>query len=103
MGRFHSALGLAYAGMGRKVEAIAEGRKAVEVTPRSADALDHTDAVADLARIYVRVGEPDAAMDQIEYLGTIPSYYSAGGYRTLPDWAPLRGNPRFERFLASGK
>ena len=103
VGRLHSALGLAYAGLGRKVEAVAEGRRALELTPRSADALDHTVAVADLSRIYVRVGDLDAAMDQLEYLDTIPSYFALNGYRVFPDWAPLRGNARFQRLLASGR
>jgi len=36
--RLHSALGIAYAGLGRKHEAIQEGEKAVELLPASNEA-----------------------------------------------------------------
>jgi serine/threonine protein kinase/tetratricopeptide (TPR) repeat protein len=101
VGEFHSLLGRAYAGLGRKVDAVQEGRKGLALTPRSADAFDHTLRVWQLALIYVRVGEPDSAMDQIEYLNTIPSYFAVNGYRVWHVWDPLRNNPRFQRFLAS--
>ena len=37
--RIHSALGIAYAGLGRKEEAIREGKRGVELYPVSKDAL----------------------------------------------------------------
>jgi tetratricopeptide (TPR) repeat protein len=103
VGRFHTDLGLAYAGLGRKTEAVAEGRKALTLTPRSADALDHFVVVSDLSKIYVVTGDLDGAMDQIEYLDTIPSWFSLTAYRVFHDWDPLRANTRFQRLLARGR
>jgi serine/threonine-protein kinase len=100
---FHSSLGTAYAGLGYKPEAIREARRGLELMPLTRDAFDHTSRVYELARVYVMVGEPDSAMDQIEHLATIPSWYAVNSYRYLPDWDPLRNNARFQRFLAAGK
>jgi tetratricopeptide (TPR) repeat protein len=100
---FHTGLGTAYAGLGRRSEAIKEARRGVELRPITRDALDHTLRVWELARVYAMVGEQEAAMDQIEYLATIPSWYSMNSYRYWPEWAPLRSNPRFQRFLAGRK
>lgn len=61
--RFHSELGVVYAGFGRTEDAIREGRKAVQLLPVSKDAYDGTDWLAYLARIYVMVGEYDAAIE----------------------------------------
>ncbi len=98
--RYHRNLGLAYAGLGRKPDAIREGRRSMELVPRARDAFEHTLRVNDLATIHVMVGEADAALDQIEYLATIPSYFAANAYRFFPDWEPLRSNPRFQRLIA---
>jgi serine/threonine-protein kinase len=98
--RIHRWLGIVYAGLGRKEEAIREGKLAVELYPLSKDAYWGTDFVLDLAQIYVRVGEYDAALDQIEYLLSIPSYtLSVPLLRVDPQWDPLRDHPRFKRLL----
>ncbi len=54
-----------------------------------------------LARIYVLVGEPEKALDQLEVLLKIPYELSPGWLRIDPNFASLRGNPRFDR-LANG-
>ena len=54
----------------------------------------------DLAEIYVRTEEYDAALDQLEYLLSIPCPVSIPLLRVDPLYAPLRGNPRFERLVA---
>jgi TolB-like protein/tRNA A-37 threonylcarbamoyl transferase component Bud32 len=99
---YHVALGLAYAGLGRKEEAIREGEEAVRMVPISRDALVGAELVGFLPEIYVMCGEYEAAIDQIETALSVPSFVSAGVLRVDPIWDPLRTNPRFRR-LAEGK
>jgi len=96
---FHSFLGLAYAGLGRKEEAVHEGKIAVELYPVSKDALNGPDYVYSLAEIYVMVGEYDAAIDQIEYLLSIPCLFSIPLLQIDPTWDPLRDHPRYQKLL----
>lgn len=99
----HMDLALAYAGLGRKDEAIREGRHAVAARPISLDHYLGPHIVSRLAEIYVMVGENEAAIDQLaialplsgDYNVTVPVL------RVDPIWAPLRGNPRFEALLNS--
>ena len=86
----HSLLGIAYAGLGRKEEAIREGKRAVELLPVSKDAIWGPGLIENLAFIYVLVGEQNAALDQIEYLLSIPSELSVPLLRIDPRWDPLR-------------
>jgi tetratricopeptide (TPR) repeat protein len=101
--RFHSALGIAYAGLGRKEDAIREGKLGVELLPVSKEAYRGTYRVESLARIYAMVGEFDAAIDQIEYLLLIPSELSIPLLRLDPAWNPLRDHPRFKKLVEAGK
>jgi tetratricopeptide (TPR) repeat protein len=101
--RFRSALGIAYAGLGRKEDAIREGMKGVELLPVTKEAIRGYYRRADLARIYVMVGEYDLAMEQIEYLLSIPGDLTKHSLRLHPAWAPLRDYPRFKKLLESSK
>ncbi|MCX5753047.1 MAG: hypothetical protein NTW97_05300, partial [Candidatus Krumholzibacteria bacterium] len=98
---YNSALGLAYAGLGRKKEAIREGEEAVRMMPLSRDAIVGEQVLRLLAEIYVMCGEYEAAIDQIETLLSVPGYTSAAMLRVDPIWDPIRSNPRFRR-LAEG-
>jgi serine/threonine-protein kinase len=98
--RYRSALGIAYAGLGRKEEAIREGELAVELLPMSKEAFRGAYRVEDLARIYTMVGEYDAAIDQLEILLAVPSPMSVPMLRLEPTWNPLRDHPRFQALLA---
>jgi serine/threonine-protein kinase len=97
--RFHSSLGITYAGLGRKQDAIREGRLGVELLPVAKDAGRGAFRVEDLARIYVMVGEHDGAIDQIEYLLSVPGEMSIPLLRLDPAWDPLREHPRFKKLL----
>jgi len=101
--RFHSSLGIAYAGLGRKEDAIREGKLGVEQLPVTKEAMRGLYRVEDLARIYVMVGEFDAAIDHIEYLLSIPGYISIPLLRLDPTWNPLRDHPRFQKLIEVGK
>ena len=99
--RLHISLGLVYAGLGRKQEAIREGRLAVEQVPMSKDYFIGKYFREYLARIYTMVGEDEAAIDQLEFLLSSQSgmLISHALLRADPMWDPLRGNPRFEKLL----
>ncbi|MFW6085356.1 MAG: tetratricopeptide repeat protein, partial [Gemmatimonadota bacterium] len=95
-----SALGVAYAGLGRTREAVRYGERAVEIQPVSDDAFYGPRRIASLADIYVMVGEYEAALDRLEYLLSIPSLKSANLLRVDPFYDPLRDHPRFQALLA---
>ena len=95
----HTALGVAYAGLGRKEEAIREGKRAVELYPISADAFDGPALIENLALIYTIVGEHDAALEQIDHLLSIPSGLSVGLLELDPSWDPLRKHPRYQEIV----
>jgi tetratricopeptide (TPR) repeat protein len=101
-GQRHVFRGLALAYLGRKDEAIAEGKRGVALWPISRDAYFGAYTQHQLVRIYLLVGEPEKALDQLEPLLKMPYYLSPGWLRIDPSFAPLKGNPRFER-LISGK
>jgi len=101
--RLHSTLGIAYAGLGRREDAIREGKIGVNLLPITKEAMRGYVRAWDLARIYVMVGEFDLAIDQIELLLSKPGELSIPLLRLEPAWAPLRDHPRFKKLLAGGK
>jgi serine/threonine-protein kinase len=92
-------LALAYAGLGRKEEAIQQARKAVELASATPDALNGPAFLEHLAEVYARVGETEAAIEQLEELLTIPCTLSPHLLRIEPRWDPLRGEAGFEALL----
>ena len=99
--RLYSALGIAYAGLGRVEEAIRAGERGVDLLPVEKDAIRGLDRVEDLARILTMTGQHDAAIDQIEYLLAAPGDLSVARLRIDRTWDPLRGHPRFQALLAN--
>jgi eukaryotic-like serine/threonine-protein kinase len=95
----HVLLGLALAYLGHKVEAIREGERGVALLPISRDAFTGAYLQHQLARIYLLVGEPEKALDHLEPLLKIPYYLSPGWLKIDPNFAPLRGNPRFQQLV----
>jgi len=95
----HSSHALALAYLGRKTEAIAEGELAAALWPVAKAALNGAQMQENLARIYVLVGENERALDRLESLLKIPYDFSPGLLHLDPTYAPLRGNPRFEKLV----
>jgi TolB-like protein/Tfp pilus assembly protein PilF len=102
----HANLGLLYAFMGRKEEAIREGRRAVELKPESVDALDGVLMNCYLALIYARSGETDLAFPLLERLLKMPGAVDSSNYSVTVndlkyrgDWDPIRNDPRFQKLL----
>jgi TolB-like protein/Flp pilus assembly protein TadD len=90
-------LGLVQAQRGHKNEAIAAGRRAVELLPISRDAFDGPLIALKLAVIYAQVGEADRALDLLADLIQRPNGPTPGTLRVEPEWDPLRSDPRFEK------
>ena len=97
--RYHAALGLALAGLGRKEEAVRSGLHAVELLPIEREAWRGAVLEESLAAIYASVGEEDAAIDRLEKLLARPSQLSSALLKADPIWKSLRGNPRFQKLI----
>jgi hypothetical protein len=54
-----------------------------------------------LARIYILTGNQNKAIDALEPLLRTPYFLSPAWLRIDPNFAPLKGNPRFERLIAA--
>jgi tetratricopeptide (TPR) repeat protein len=94
-------LGLIDAGLGRREEALREGRHAVELIPVGKDSLVGPTMIKYLALIAAWVGDKDLACEQLAVAVRPPSTISYGQLKLLPFWDPLRGDPRFEAIVAS--
>jgi TolB-like protein/DNA-binding winged helix-turn-helix (wHTH) protein/Tfp pilus assembly protein PilF len=97
----HLALGFAYAGLGRKAEAVAEGERAVALMPITKDVLTGAGMLACQAQLYVRVGQPDQAIALIDRVLSMPTggILSSALLKLDPSWDPLRDDPRFKALL----
>jgi hypothetical protein len=94
-------LGLIDAGLGRKGEALQEGQRALELTPMAKDYLDTADVLYFYAVICAWTGERNLTIEQLETLAKIPAGITYGDIRLNPYWDSLRGDPRFEKIVAS--
>jgi TolB-like protein/Flp pilus assembly protein TadD len=94
-------LGLIDAGLGRKEEALSEGRRAVELLPVEKDAINGIAMVKYLAMIAAWAGDKDLACEQLAVAIRPPSRLTYGQLKLLPFWDPVRGDPRFEKIVAS--
>jgi len=95
-------LGLIDAALGRKDEAMREGRRAVELLPVEKDSINGQLMIAYLAMIAAWAGDKNLACEQLAIAVRPPSTVSYGQLKLLPFWDPLRGDPRFEKIVASG-
>ncbi len=105
----HAELGLLYAYMQRKDDAIREARRAVELEPESQNAFHGANHAASLALVYALVGEPDQAITLIERLlftpgpvecSDFPNNITLADLRLRWEWDALRSDPRFQKILA---
>jgi serine/threonine-protein kinase len=94
-------LGMADAALGNKEDAIREGRRAVELVPVSKNAIEGALLIRYLAVIYAWTGAKDRALERLDEAAKLPSYLSYGELLLHPRWDPLRGDPRFDKTVAS--
>ena len=94
-------LGLIDAALGRKEEALREGWRAVELLPVEKDATNGTRVIGVLAIIAAWVGDNDLACEQLAIVNHSRNEISYGELKLEPFWDPLRGEPCFEKIVAS--
>jgi eukaryotic-like serine/threonine-protein kinase len=100
-GQLHALYGLALAYLGRKADAVREGELGLELLPPSKHSTLGPYVQHQLVRIYLLVGNPEKALNQLEPLLKIPYLLSPGWLRIDPSFDPLRGDSRFQRLLKS--
>jgi serine/threonine protein kinase/tetratricopeptide (TPR) repeat protein len=96
-----SVLGLIDAALGRKEDALREGRRALELSPPEKDSLDAADVLYYFAVICAWVGERDLAIEQLQASAKLPAGVSYAEICLDRHWDPLRGDARFEKIVAS--
>jgi TolB-like protein/Flp pilus assembly protein TadD len=96
-----SVLGSIDAALGRKEEALREGQRAVELLPVEKEPTDGRRMIVGLARTAAWVGDNDLACEQLAVAVRRPSELSYGQLKLYPWWDPLRGDPCFEKIVAS--
>jgi serine/threonine protein kinase/tetratricopeptide (TPR) repeat protein len=99
----HAALAEAYAGLGRRDEALESARQATTLLPENSDAYRGPAMTAGLALVLAWTGDVDKAAELLEHLLSIPSQVTVAELRYDPHWDPLRGNPRFQALIADPK
>jgi len=96
-------LGLIDAALGRKEEALREGRRAIELLPVEKDSMNGSQMLVYFAMIAAWADEKDTALQYLAVNGQSSGGYTVATYgalRLLPFWDPLRGDPRFEKIVA---
>ena len=100
-GLLRGILCLINAGLGRREESLAEGRRAVELRPIAKDAVDGPVALTRQAMAYAWLGDNDPAIEQLAYLAQIPGGPEYGQLKFDPAWATLRGDTRFIKIITA--
>ncbi len=96
-----SILGMIDGALGRKADAIREGKRAVEMLPLEKDSINGPLAIEFLAVTYAWTGETDLALETLKRAASVPGYVTYGELRLHPFWDSLRGDPRFDQIVAS--
>jgi TolB-like protein/Flp pilus assembly protein TadD len=98
-----SAVGMIDAALGRKEDALREGRRAVELLPVTKDVMTGSELLRNLALIYAWTGEKELALDQIAAALQGPGHITYGQLRLHPWWDAIREDPRFNKLVEEAK
>jgi TolB-like protein/Flp pilus assembly protein TadD len=94
------ALGLIDAGLGRKEDALREGRRAMELLPVTKDSVNGALMIKLFALLCAWVGEKDLAFEHLTKAAQLPGHLHYGELQLHPIWDPLRGDARFDKIVA---
>ena len=94
-------LGLIDAGLGKKEEALNEGRRAMELGSSVKNSFTEPYVKMCFAISCAWTNERELALGQLEAFTKNPGYHTYGNLRLSPLWDPLRGDPRFEKIVNS--
>jgi len=98
-----SVLGMIDAALGRKEDAIREGRRAIELLPVTKDVMTGSELLRNLALIYAWTGEKELALNQIAAALQGPGHITYGQLRLHPWWDAIRDDPRFDKLVEEAK
>ena len=106
-GTRRAQLGLLYAFLGRKEDALREGHRAMELKPITHDVIEGAVVEDFYTLTCVRLGKTDEGITRIERLLTTPfavdyadESITLSDLRQRWEWDPLRNDPRFQKILA---
>src|SRR5438477_5607725 len=98
-----SVIGMIDAALGRKEDALREGRRAVELLPVTKDVMTGSELLRNLALIYAWTGEKELALNQIAAALQGPGHITYGQLRLHPWWDAIRQDPRFDKLVEEAK
>ena len=98
-----SVIGMIDAALGRKEDALREGRRAVELLPVTKDVMTGSELLRNLALIYAWTGEKELALNQVAAALQGPGHITYGQLRLHPWWDTLREDPRFDKLVEEAK
>ncbi|MEW5796691.1 MAG: protein kinase [Candidatus Zixiibacteriota bacterium] len=101
--RFHSYLSLAYTGLRQRESAFDHGRRALELLPTTRDAFDALFFALNFAQTCVVFEEYDKAIDQLQFLLSIPGFVSPSYLQFDPLWRPLHNHPRWKELIKAAQ
>ena len=88
------------AALGRKEEALREGRRAIELLPVEKDSINGAHMIEFFAITAAWAGDKNLACEKLAAAVRLPGTLSYGQLKLLPFWDPLRGDLRFEKIVA---
>jgi len=97
--RLCSALGIVYAGLHRNNQAVEMGKKALEYLPVNKEAISGALFSQFLAEIYAMTGHYKEALEQLNYVLSIPGILTTKMLELDPIWTPMKDLPEFRKLL----
>ncbi|MCZ6654521.1 MAG: tetratricopeptide repeat protein, partial [Planctomycetota bacterium] len=98
--RLRHSLGNCYARLGRKKEALEQGRICVDQVSLEDDMQAGAKQLTEQAAIFTAVGDLDQATESLKPLLSMPSPITPQILRVDWRWRPLKGHPAFEKVMA---